>query len=181
MDEGNSSAILSLHSPAGEMGYPGTVEATCSYELRDDDVLAITMTAVTDAPTPINLAHHSYWNLAGHGSVYHHLLQVDAEKVLEVDADTIPTGNLLDTAGSKLDFTEPRPIGPGGEPFLDHCYVLRDRAAVLRFAARLLDPSSGRTMEVWTNQPALQVYSGYKLATTGRDGATYRPGSGAVP
>lgn len=175
-DPANSAAVFTQHSPDGDNGYPGALEASCTYRLRDDDVLLIEMTATTTAPTPLNLVNHTYWNLAGRGTVYDQLLEVEADEVLEVDRDTIPSGRKLPVGGTKLDFREARPVGPDGEPHLDNCYVLRGQG--MRRVARLTDPASGRSLELHANQPGVQVYSGFKLDTTGRDGERYGPGAG---
>jgi aldose 1-epimerase len=174
---------FSLTSPAGDMGYPGLVQARCTYRLIGPMRLMIEMTATTDAPTIINLAHHSYFNLAGHdaGDILGHSLHLGAAAYLPVDAAKIPTGELLAVAGTAFDFTTPRPIGqampgPGG---FDHCFCLdhpfehvADKD--LRFCAALEDPGSGRRLRVWTTAPGVQVYTGAHFdGTPGKAGARY--------
>ena len=166
-------------SPDGEEGYPGKLRVVAGYELNNDDELVITLTATTDKPTPVNLTNHCYWNLsgAGEGTILDHELVINADKYVAVNKELIPTGELLDVAGTPLDFREPRAIGarireldnkPQG---YDHCFVLRSDKEKLRFAARVRDPKSGRIMDVYTTQPGLQFYSGNfldgKLASGG--------------
>jgi aldose 1-epimerase len=169
-------------SPAGDMGYPGAVQARCTYRL-DGLCLWIEMTATTDAPTVVNLAHHSYFNLAGQGSgdVLEHDLRIAAQHYLPVDAANIPTGAVLPVAGTPFDFTAPRPVGAAlpGQGGFDHCFCLSDPLALdhgeaLRPAAVLIEPASGRCLRLATNQPGLQVYTGAHFdGTPGKDGARY--------
>lgn len=169
-------------SPAGDMGFPGSVQAVCTYRL-DGHRLLITMTATTDAPSVVNLAHHSYFNMAGQGSgeVMGQRLQLAARHYLPVDAANIPTGAVLPVADTPFDFTTPRAMGqslpgPGG---FDHCFCLSDpllpvAGHLLRPCARLEDPASGRSLRLWTNQPGVQVYTGAHFAgTPGKAGAVY--------
>lgn len=167
---------LALLSPDGDNGYPGRLEASCRYALDESDTLTIEMTATTDAPTPVNLVNHSYWNLAGGGTIDGHLLQLHADRVLEVDPDTVPTGRILEVAGTALDYRTPRRLGDRGPPRLDHCFLVRGEG--LRPVARLADPSSGRALELFADQPGVQVYSAFKLDVPGRGGLRFGPGSG---
>jgi len=180
--------VFERTSPAGEEGYPGTVKAVVAYTLTNDDELIVDMSATTDAKTPVNLAHHSYWNLAGHdgGSIGKHLLTIPASRHTPVDATMIPTGELVPVEGTPLDFRKTRTIassleklpGNGDDPGgVDHNFVL-DRAPVegrLWLSARLEEPVSGRVMEIWSDQPGIQFYSGNFLdGIAGKSGATYR-------
>lgn len=152
---------FSYLSQNGEEGYPGTLTVKVSYTLNNDNELIINYTATTDAPTIINLTNHSYWNLAGAGSgtILNHRLKLNAKEVLDIDENLIPTGNLKKVANSPLDFNQCRSIGerisdvPGG---YDHCYVLENREK----AAYVEDPGSGRTLEIQTDQPGIQFYTG---------------------
>ena len=182
-------AIFTHTSPAGDMGFPGTLHATCTYRLDGPRVL-IQMTATTDAPTLVNLAHHSYFNLAGQGAgdVMGHSLQIAARHYLPVDAANIPTGAVLPVAGTDFDFTQARPIGqalpgPGG---FDHCFCLCDPLAaidghLLRPCATLADPASGRRLRLSTNAVGLQVYTGAHFAgSPGKAGAAYHRFAGVA-
>lgn len=165
-----ASVRFTLVSPAGSEGYPGTVTTIAEYSFSDTNELTIDFTATTDAATHVNLCNHSYWNLAGAGSgqVLDTLLQIEADQVLDVDADLIPTGQLNQVAGSGLDFRTAKPLGQDIDQYdatkgYDHCFVIRGSAGQLRLAARAYEPHSGRVMEVWTTQPAMQLYTGNHL------------------
>ncbi|WP_432509424.1 aldose epimerase family protein [Kineococcus auxinigenes] len=188
---------FSLLSPDGDEGFPGALSVHVQYVLIDG-ALVVETSATTDAPTVLNLTNHAYWNLAGEGSgtVEAHLLQVDAAAFLPVDPTGVPTGERWPVAGTPFDFTEPVPVGyrlrdgeqAGDEQLqrgsgFDHCFVLADVPGGEREpsrAARVQDPVSGRTLEVWTDQPGLQVFSGGTLAgtLTGKAGAAYGPRTG---
>jgi aldose 1-epimerase len=145
--------------------------------------LMIEMVATTDAPTIVNLAHHSYFNLAGHGAgdILDHVLEVAASNYLPVDTSNIPTGEIAPVAGTAFDLRRPRPIGqsfpgPGG---FDHCFCLdaapeRIAGEELHFCAALSHPATGRSLRVWTNAPGLQVYTGAHFdGSPGKAGARY--------
>jgi aldose 1-epimerase len=180
---------LSRTSPDGEMGFPGTLEVAVTY-LLDESGLELRYTATTDRPTVVNLSNHAYWNLAGGGTVEDHVLRLPAASFVAVDADLIPT-ELTAVDGTPMDFREPRRIGDrlrAPDPQLrhargyDHAWVLDDAAAgqSLRTAAELLHPPSGRVLEVLTDQPSVQFYSGNFLdgAAAGRGGMALRQGDG---
>ena len=160
--------IFARTSPQGEDGYPGTLEVEVIYALSDAGELRMSFTATTDRVTPINLTNHAYWNLAGHGTVLDHLVSIEADHYLPVDATQIPTGEIAPVAGTPMDFTAPKVLGrdleeiPGDRRGYDHCFVLRHPVAVAP-AARVEEPISGRVMEVATSQPGVQLYSGNNL------------------
>lgn len=183
------SVTLEYRSPDGEEGYPGALRAEVTYTLTERNELLWEARATTDAPTVVNLVHHSYWNLSGRAdSILGHELQLDADAFLPTDAGLIPIGARAAVAGTPMDFTRSTPIGAhidadfgplhlaGG---YDHCWVLRPGDG-LRRAARLRDPASGRVMEIYTDQPGIQFYSGNFLDGTvvGKDGARYARRSG---
>lgn len=173
-------------SPDGENGFPGTLDATVTYAV-DGPELSITHTATTDAPTVVNLTNHGYWNLAGGGSVEGHQIQIVAARYLPVDEHLIPTGAQADVAGTPFDFRMPTAIGArlrAPHPQLraargyDHTFVLDGAPGPrgLTAAARVRDPGSGRYLELFTDQPGVQFYSGNSLdgSIVLRDGSTAR-------
>ncbi len=159
-----------LTSPDGQEGYPGKLTVVAEYSWTNDNELAYTFTATTDKSTVVNLTNHAYWNLggAGSGKITDHVLEIEADQSLDVDSGLVPTGKLLDVAGTPLDFRKPQAIGdridqlPATKGY-DHCYVVRGEAGQLRRAARAVDPKSGRAMEVLTTQPGVQLYTGNHL------------------
>lgn len=161
---------FSLTSPDGQEGFPGTVQATVLYSWNDKDELTIDFTATTDAPTHVNLTNHSYWNLggAGSGSALDHVATIEADQWLDVDESLIPTGTLNQVDGTVLDFREPTSLGKRageltGTKGYDHCYVVRGEPGKLRPAARVVDPDSGRVLEIETTQPGMQLYTANHL------------------
>jgi aldose 1-epimerase len=164
-DDGGT-VTFRLVSPDGDQGFPGTVEATATYELAGD-LLRITYRATTDAPTVVNLTNHGYWNLDGSGTIGRHRLALAAGRVLPVDDHGIPTGGLVPVAGTPYDLRAPIELGPamasspsGG---FDHCFAIDGPPGTLRPAAVLASPASGRWMSVRTDQPGVQLYTGNKL------------------
>jgi aldose 1-epimerase len=159
---------FSRRSPDGEERYPGNLDAAVTYSLTSGNELKIEFTATADAPTPVNLTNHNYWNLAGAGTgtILDHELTLAADKYLPVDSGLIPTGELATVEGTPLDFRTPRRIGERlrqiqADPVgYDHCFVLRSQNGSLALAARVKEPKSGRVMEVHTTQPGIQFYSG---------------------
>jgi aldose 1-epimerase len=178
---------LSLTSPDGDMGFPGRLTASATYVLEDDG-LTVSYTAETDAPTVVNLTNHAYWNLDGGGTIEDHVLELPAPRFVAVDAGLIPTG-IEPVAGTPMDFRDPRRIGDrirsGTEQLLhargyDHSWVQDASDGALRLAARVRGARSGRVLEVLTDQPSVQFYSGNFLDGTvaGRGGAAWRQGDG---
>ncbi|HEV3339114.1 MAG TPA: aldose epimerase family protein [Pirellulales bacterium] len=160
---------LSHVSPDGDEGYPGKLSVTVIYTLTDADELRVDYAATTDKPTPINLTNHTYWNLAdgGKSDVLGHVLKLNADRYLPVDAKLIPTGELTSVRGTPMDFTSPATIGaridevPGDPKGYDHCFVLNQPSpGELTMAARVEERASGRVMEVYTTEPAIQLYTG---------------------
>jgi aldose 1-epimerase len=179
--DGKSAGVeLMYESPDGEEGYPGRVKTTVVYTLNDANELRIDYRAVSDKPTIINLTSHIYWNLRGAGTrdIFDHVLTLNADKYLPVDATLIPTGELKSVKGTAMDFTSPARIGArlnevdgGGVKGYDHCYVLNPRTdPVKQTAARVEDPESGRVLEISTTEPGIQLYTGNQLTGKPEDG-----------
>lgn len=172
-------------SKDGEEGYPGNLTVKVTYTLTEANELKWEARATTDAPTVINIVHHSYWNLSGDPTkaITDEILMLNAPNYLPTDIGLIPTGKIAPVADTPMDFTKPTVIGERvGEDFealkfgggYDHCWVLAKGTGV-RLAARLKDPKSGRVMEISTDQPAIQFYGGNFLdgKVTGKKGVKY--------
>jgi aldose 1-epimerase len=160
---------LTYQSKDGEEGYPGNLTAVVTYKLSDDNRLQIHYTATTDKPTVVNLTNHSYWNLRGEGDILNHLVTLNADRYTPIDAGLIPTGELLPVAGTPFDFRKPSTPGArigNPDPQLrlgkgyDHNWVLNRTGKGLEMAARIEEATSGRVMEVYTDQPGIQFYTG---------------------
>lgn len=184
-----ASVTLRLVSPNGDQGFPGALTVDTTFAVDGGGTLTQVIRATTDAPTVINLTNHSYWNLAGGGSAMDHLLTVPAADYAPVDATLIPTGEFRPVAATPFDFRRATAIGKrvrdGRDAQLrysrgyDHAWaVSRTRSAEPRLVARLSDPGSGRTLEVLSTEPGVQVYSANFLdgATVGKLGRIYRMG-----
>jgi aldose 1-epimerase len=177
---------LTYVSKDGEEGFPGNLTVHATYTLREDNALQLKFEATTDKDTVVNLTHHSYFNLAGKGDVLGHVVQINADKFTPVDSTLIPTGELRPVAGTPVDFRAPTVIGTHidetnneqikfGNGY-DHNFVLNKNGNELSLAARVSEPTSGRTLEVWTTEPSVQFYTGNFLdgTLTGKGGWTYQ-------
>jgi aldose 1-epimerase len=180
-------------SPDGDEGYPGTVQVAVTYTLTPGNELIVEYAASADRPTPLNLSQHSYFNLAGEGSedILKHELTIDADRYTPVDSTLIPTGALASVANTPFDFRRPTAIGARiekNDPQLmygkgyDHNFVLNRTGPGLQHAVRVLDPKTGRTLEISTTEPGLQFYSGNFLdgTITGKAGHVYAHRSALV-
>ena len=178
-----SSVTLGLVSPDGDQGYPGALEARCTYRLMSPAALRIVMTASVDALTPVSFAHHSYFTLAPGESIRNHRLQIQASHYTPFDAELIPTGEIRSVAGTPYDFRERRQIeeaAGSGDFSYDMCLVLDHAENQLAPAAVLEAPDGQLAMEVHTTEPCLVVYDGVNLPSepAGSDGAPLFPHAG---
>lgn len=188
--------VLRLVSADGDQGFPGKLVVTATYAIADNGSLSVDYEARSDRPTIVNLSNHAYWNLAGEGSsegAMGHLLTIPADHYLPTDGGSIPTGQFRSVEGTVFDFRAPRAIGDRVRDAFDdqirigrgydHCWaVAREPAKAPRCLARLDHPPSGRAMEIWSDRPGVQFYSGNFLDGTsaGKSGRLYRMGDCVV-
>jgi len=174
-EHSDNSIVFSRTSPDMEEGYPGNLKVVVSYRLTDDNELKIDYQATTDKTTVVNLTHHSFFNLAGKtaGSIGDHVMMINADAFTPVmDEGLIPTGEIRKVDGTPFDFREPKPIGQDIDAHYDqlkyglgydHNFVLNEKPVNedgLALAAKVVEPKTGRTMEVYTNEPGVQFYTG---------------------
>ncbi|MFT3783208.1 MAG: aldose epimerase family protein [Nibricoccus sp.] len=190
--ESKHGAALELHylSKDGDEGYPGNLDVTATYTLTNHDELRVDFKAKTDKATPVNLTHHSYFNLSGEGTILDHLLTINSDKTTPVDKGLIPTGELKSVEGTPFDFRKPIAIGARIDdpdtvlqygPGYDHNWVVNQKkAGELGFQARVESPKSGIVLEVLSTEPAVQFYAGNFLDGTikGKYGQVYQKRSG---
>lgn len=177
--ENANSLQLSYTSADREEGYPGELKTIVTYTLNNDNSLDVEYEATTDKTTIVNLTQHSYFNLSANfdQTILDHVLEINADQYLPVDGGLIPTGELKDVAGTPFDFREPKTIGKdladedSNEQLrrglgYDHCWVLNEQDSGMRFAASAHHPKTGRLLEIHTNEPGIQFYSGNFLDST---------------
>lgn len=152
-----SQVHLHAHFADGHMGFPGALGVHCVIALTDDGALQFDVRATTTAPTPVSFAHHGYFNLDGTATINQHQLEIAAQHYVDVDAEGIPTGRLMDVAGSIYDFCHLTPIGARA---VDHNFCVAPARGAVQRVARLVSPRSGVTMTVATTEPGVQVYTG---------------------
>jgi aldose 1-epimerase len=183
LDHAADSVTLGYNSRDGENGFPGNLSATCVYRLEGEADLYCELSATTDAPTPVNLAQHNYYNLDGSSDTGAHLMEVFADFFTPNDMECIPTGEIRSLDGSPYDFRIAKPLKQiidGARFEYDSNFVLRSGGGALAHAATVTSPVNGLALEVHTDQPGMQFYDGHKLALTipGLGGAIYGASAG---
>ena len=177
--QNEAGVVFTRLSPAGEQGFPGACFVRVMYSLTTDNEIVLRYYARSDAPTPVNLTNHTYFNLAGEdsGLILDHSLQLFADSYTPVDSAAIPTGGLADVTGTPFDFRAPKRIGdeidavPGG---YDHNWVVRQTDKRVNPVAVLRDPASGRTLSIKSTQPGVQFYAGNFIKDEpGKNGFVY--------
>lgn len=187
--ENSAGIVLTLLSPDGDQGYPGNLNVEVVYELSADNQLDMRFKANTDKATVVNLTQHTYFNLAGQGDILAHQMQINSDTITPVGAGLIPTGELSSVEGTPFDFRQPKAIGKDigveNEQLAlglgyDHNYVVKAEVSdELVLAATVSEPTTGRVLEVWSEEPAVQFYSGNFLdGTLAGKGRTFGHRSG---
>lgn len=183
----NPSITFKYQSHDGEEGYPGDLSITATYTLTSSTTMRLDMEAVPkDKATPVSLAQHTYWNLAGHnsGNILDHSIQIWGSHITPVDENTVPTGEIMPVKSTPFDFTSEKKVGASIHEVglgYDHNYILDcgEEKSGLKRAAKLKDPSSSRVLNLWTNAPGMQFYTGnYVNGVVGKGGAVYGKHSG---
>lgn len=178
---------LTMKSPDGDANFPGNVTATVTYALTRDNAIDINYEATTDKKTVINMTNHSYFNLSGNPAnpATDHILYVNADSITPVDSTFMTTGEILPVKDTPMDFTTPKAVGQDINNYdfiqlkngngYDHNWVLNTNGDITKLAAKLTSPETGITLEVYTNEPGIQVYSGNFLdgTVTGKKGIVY--------
>ena len=179
VDCDESSVALTLQLPDGDQGFPGKLDVRCIYRFVGDATLRVDVEAITDAPTVVNFAQHSYFNLDGSDDILGHRLRILADAYTPVDTDLIPTGEIAPVENSAYDFRLPRRIGTKGSTTYDHNFVLAEPLHDgMRFAASLVG-GNGLAMQLHTSEPGLQFYDGAMIPSlVGLGGKAYGPFAG---
>jgi aldose 1-epimerase len=197
-ENGGAFVRFELESPDGDEGYPGALRAAVTYGVTDNNEIRAVYTAKVDAPCPVNLTNHAYFNLAGegNGTILSHEVTLFASSYVEPDGDLVPTGRLLPVEGTPFDFRSPKPVardfaavcgtGPGGVSLIgetgagyDHCFVIDGTPGTMRPCAEVRELVSGRKLRVSTTQPGVQFYTGNFLSgVSGKSGSVYNKNAG---
>lgn len=180
---GQDHVSLEITDPAGRAGYPGTVKTLAHFSLKPGGVLSIVYETTTDAPTPANICHHSYFNLDGATTILDHEIMIAADHYLPVDADLIPLGQAQPVSGTGFDFRVAAPLAyeeQGRQMIHDHNFCLSSERVEKRFVAKLHAPRSGVSLSVFTTEPGMQLYTGGYIGdrAAGLDGRRYGPFAG---